>query len=152
MGLDSTGRQLQARNQPKRTQAEASAAAKVQKHGFLTNPEYEDRFYEEMAEIEAKREAEIRKAAEKEAQGKEIAGKRSLMIADDKHTFDGTLQSYKVANLQRLGDLAASLGLPFPALKKAEIFERICSHFETHPELKSIPRYSNLFRSSRTRV
>lgn len=141
-------RQLQARNKPKRTQAEAAAALKVQKHGFLTNPESEGMFREHMASEQAKRTAEAQKIANKEAREREIQGKRSLMLADPDHVFEGTLQSYKNANLERLGNLAASLAMPFTGLKRAEIFDGLCSHFEAHPELKFIPRYSNLFRTS----
>lgn len=142
-------RQNQARNKPKKTQDEASAASKLQKHGFLTNPETEAAFRAHMAELEAKRAADARKAAEKEARAREIEGRRSLMIVDPNYVFNGTLLSYKNANLEDLGTLAASLAVPVTGLKKTEIFNKITNHFETHPELKTLPRYANLFRAGR---
>lgn len=140
--------QLQTRNKPKRTAAEAAAASKVQKYGFLTNPESEAAFQEQMAEEKAKRVAEAQKAAEKEAKAKEIDGERSRLINDPTHVFNETILSYKNTTLRRLGNLAATLGIQFADLKRVEIYEKIVSHFETHPELKSTPRYSNLFRTS----
>jgi hypothetical protein len=142
-------RQIQAQTKPRRTQDEATAASQVQKHGFLTNPEYEAAFQARLAELHEKRAADERKAAEKEARTREIEGRRSRMIADPNHTFTATLQSYKTANLEQLGDLAASLALPFLGLKKADIFSNITKHFDAHPELKNHPRFSSLFRISR---
>ncbi|CUA71995.1 hypothetical protein RSOLAG22IIIB_04854 [Rhizoctonia solani] len=141
--------QIQARTKPRRTQDEATAALRVQKHGFLTNPESEAAFQAHLTELQEKRAADERKSAEKEARTREIEGRRSLMIADPNHAFTGTLQSYKAANLEQIGDLAASLALPFTGLKKADIFSSIINHFEAHSELKSSPRYSNLFRVTR---
>jgi hypothetical protein len=82
--------QLGTRNKPKCTAAEAAATSKLQKHGFLTNPESKAAFCKHMVEdtakhmVEdtAKQEAEAEKAARKVAQMKEIEGKWSLMIAD----------------------------------------------------------------------
>ncbi|KAG8732471.1 hypothetical protein FRC10_000894, partial [Ceratobasidium sp. 414] len=142
-------RQLEARNKPKHTSGEASALSKLQKFGFLTNPEIEEAFRKEMEEDAARREAEAQKAATKEARTKETEGRRSMMIADSTHVFEGTLQGFKTANLERLGDLAACLGVPFAGLTRAAIFERILQHFEAHSELKAIPRYAGLFRASR---
>ena len=142
-------RQMQAQNKHKRTQAEAAAASKVQKYGFLTNPESKAVFQAQMAKENAKRVAEAQKTAEKEAKAREIEGERSLMIIDQTHVFTGTLLSYKNTTLRRLGDLAALLGVPFADLRRSEVFERIVSHFETHPDLKVAPRYSNLFRALR---
>ncbi|CAE6459245.1 unnamed protein product, partial [Rhizoctonia solani] len=141
--------QIQARKKPRRSQDEAAAALQVQKHGFLTNPESAAAFETRLAELKEKRAADERKAVEKEARAREAEGRRSLMIADPAHAFTGTLQSYKIANLEQIGDLAASLALPFVGLKKADIFSSIVNHFEAHPELKSHPRYSNLFRVTR---
>ena len=53
-----------------------------------------------LAELQEKRAADERKAAEKEARTREIEGRRSLMIADLNHAFTGALQSYKTANLE----------------------------------------------------
>ncbi|KAF8685424.1 DDE superfamily endonuclease [Rhizoctonia solani] len=143
--------QIQARTKPKRTQDEATAALFVQKHGFMTNPESEAAFEARLGELREKRAAEEQKEAEKEARTRELEGKRSCMIADPDYAFTGTIQSYKVANLEQIGDLAASLALPFVGLKKADIFNNIINHFEAHSELKSLPRYSNLFRATRRR-
>ncbi|CCO25988.1 hypothetical protein BN14_00002 [Rhizoctonia solani AG-1 IB] len=142
-------RQIQAQTKPRRTQDEATAASQVQKHGFLTNPEYEAAFQARLAELHEKRAADERKATEKESRTREIEGRRSRMIADPNHTFTAALQSYKTANLEQLGDLAASLALPFLGLKKADIFNNITKHFDAHPELKIHPRFSSLFRISR---
>ncbi|CUA74767.1 similar to ORF [Rhizoctonia solani] len=141
--------QIQARTKPRRTQDEAAAASQVQKHGFLTNPESEVAFQTWLVELQEKRAAEERKTAEKEARVRDIEGRRSLMIANPDYAFTGTLQSYKNANLEQIGDLAASLALPFTGLKKSDIFSNITKHFEAHPELKPLPRYANLFRSTR---
>ncbi|KAG8721325.1 hypothetical protein FRC08_014063 [Ceratobasidium sp. 394] len=140
--------QLNARNKPKRTSAEASAISKIQKYGFLTNPGMQEAFQKELEEEGAKRGAEAEKAARKEARVKEAEGRRSL-IANEAYVFEGTLQSFKTATLERLGGLAASLGVSFTGLKRAEIFEKISSHFETHPGLKGIPRSAGLFRTTR---
>ncbi|KAG8739186.1 hypothetical protein FRC12_016407 [Ceratobasidium sp. 428] len=107
-----------------------------------------------MEEEAAKQAAEAEKAARKDARAKEIEGRRSLMIASETHVFEGTFSSFKNANRERLGDLATSLGLPL-AGKNAEVYKRISSHFDAHPELKEIPRYASLFqtvRGSRRRV
>ncbi|CCO38113.1 hypothetical protein BN14_12278 [Rhizoctonia solani AG-1 IB] len=142
-------KQIQARTKTRRTQDEATAASQVQKHGFLTNPESKAAFETRLAELQEKRAAEERKAADKEARVRDIEGRRSLMIANPDYVFTGTLQSYKTANLEQIGDLAASLALPFAGLKKGDIFSNITRHFEAHPELKSVSRYSTLFSSAR---
>ncbi|KAG9078832.1 hypothetical protein FRC06_008149 [Ceratobasidium sp. 370] len=138
-------RQLQARAAPKHTCQEASAASKVQKHGFLTNPEAEGGFREALAEEGAKKAAEQQKAAEKAAREREIEGNQTKIMTDSTYQFKGTIQSYKTTSLRQLGDLAASLALPFTRLKRAEMYEKIVQRFETHPDLKSLPRYTNLF-------
>ncbi|KAG8744722.1 hypothetical protein FRC12_014739 [Ceratobasidium sp. 428] len=141
--------QTQAHKKPKRTASEAAAASMAQRHGFLTNPEHEEAFRRGLEESEAKRRAEAEKTAQKEARAREIEENRSRIVADPNYAFEGTFQSFKHANMDRLGDLAACLGLPFTGLKKADLFERISQHFETHPGFKAMPKFSNLFRTSR---
>ncbi|KAG9103753.1 hypothetical protein FRC06_008350 [Ceratobasidium sp. 370] len=115
--------QLDARNTPKCTSVEAAAMSKIQKSGFLTRPEMREAFEKALREEEAKRVAEADKAARKEAKAKDIEGKRSLIIADQTYAFDGTFQSDKVKNLERLGDLAVCLGVLFVNSKHSEIFK-----------------------------
>ena len=78
--------------------------------------------------------------------GYSIEGKRRILNADGSYEFGGTIQSYRSKNLEQLGNLAASLGIPFAGLKRSEVCENILLHFDTYTALKSIPRYSNLFR------
>ncbi|QRW26656.1 DDE superfamily endonuclease [Rhizoctonia solani] len=137
--------QVQACTKPQRAQDKAAAALLVQKHGFLMNPETKAKFQTHLAELQEKQAANKQKVMEKEVQARELEGKHSWMIADPNYVFAGTIQSYKVANLKQIGDLAALLALLFVGLKKANIFNNIANHFETHPELKALPQYSNLF-------
>lgn len=65
-------RQLDARNKPKRTSAEAAAMSKIQKYGFLTNPEMREAFEKALGEEEAKRVVEADKAARKEGVRRDI--------------------------------------------------------------------------------
>lgn len=139
--------QLQARAAPKRTKPESMAATKVQKHGFLTGPEAKEVFYAEMAKEDEKRRVADKKTAEKEAKAREVEAERSRLMLDSEYKFKGSLVSYKTS-LTRLGDLAASLALPFTGRTRADIFAAIESHFEAHPDLKVHPRYASLFLPS----
>ncbi|KAF8710189.1 DDE superfamily endonuclease, partial [Rhizoctonia solani] len=137
--------QIQAFTKLKRTQDKATAALFVQKHGFMTNPESKAAFEACLGNLQEKQAAKEQKEVEKEVQTRELEGKHSCMIANPNYAFTRTIQSYKVANLKQIGDLAASLALLFVGLKKTNIFNNIINHFEAHSELKSLPQYSNLF-------
>lgn len=69
-------------------------------------------------------------------------------MTDSIYRFEETFQSYKAASLQQPGNLVASLALPFTRLKRAEMYEKIAQRFETHPDLKALPRYADLFRAT----
>ena len=69
-----------------------------------------------MEEEAARQRAKAEKTARKEAKAKGIEGKRSLLIANGSYEFSRTIQSYRSKNLEQLGNLAASLGIPFAGL------------------------------------
>ncbi|KAG9075839.1 hypothetical protein FRC06_009861, partial [Ceratobasidium sp. 370] len=119
--------------------------SKVQKFGLLMNPETQEAFEKVLEEEQAKQAMDVEKVANKEGKMKEIEGKRSHIIADLTYMFDGTLQSYKLKNLEQLSNLAACFRVPFADSKCSDIFNRITVHFEAHPELKSLSWYSSMF-------
>ncbi|KAH9032703.1 hypothetical protein EDB85DRAFT_1820094, partial [Lactarius pseudohatsudake] len=92
----------------------------------------------EEAELKEQRAAEelTRKASEDEA--------RRIRRADYTRVFTGPLN--KSRRKEDLEDIAIALALPESG-KKDELVDRILSHFEKNPVLKTEPRFEGLFGS-----
>ena len=92
---------------------------------------------------EEARQKEHRQAEETARKATEDDARRKRR-ADHSRVFTGPLN--KSRRKEELEDIAVALALPESG-KKDELLERICNHFDTHPELKTTVRFEGLFNS-----
>ncbi|KAH9018843.1 DDE superfamily endonuclease-domain-containing protein [Lactarius pseudohatsudake] len=126
--------QLQEKENRKGTHAKKTQAASR----VFTSEEGRLQLQELREEAAQKALQQAEEVARKASEDKERRERR----ADISRIFTGPLN--KTRRKEELEDIAVALALP-EAGRKDEILERISSHFEEHPDLKTTPRFEGLF-------
>ncbi|KAG8732321.1 hypothetical protein FRC12_019333 [Ceratobasidium sp. 428] len=144
--------QVEASEQARKKTKRSTNPFRDNKIGFLTHPEGKANHERHVAEEEAEARAAAEREREKERQEEAILEARTQLAHNDNYVFPGTVASYKYVKLDSLRDLAASLGVEWKGIKKADLFEAVVEHFEANPELKTHIRYAGLFAQRRGRL